>query len=115
MACARPSLTSSAQRRIEERRFFRIGVMAGSSMPTTSSAWTISMPAGPAGGRKLEAGELGLDPRPVADQEDRGAVLADGTHGSLHRTLRSEISTHGIHGDAQHDRLERRELPGAGG
>src|SRR5436305_794617 len=41
-ACARPSLTSSAQRRIEERRFLRIGVIAGSSMPTTSSAWTIS-------------------------------------------------------------------------
>ena len=38
MAWARPSLTSSAQRRSEERRFLRIGVIAGSSMPTTSSA-----------------------------------------------------------------------------
>ncbi len=33
MAWARPSLTSSAQRRIDERRFLRIGVIAGSSMP----------------------------------------------------------------------------------
>ena len=43
MAWARPSCTSSAQRRRDERRLRRIGVIAGSSMPTTSSAWTISI------------------------------------------------------------------------
>ena len=38
---ARPSRTHSAAIRTEARRFFRIGVMDGSSNPTTSSASTM--------------------------------------------------------------------------
>ena len=43
IAWARPSLTCSPQIRMDDRFFLRKGVIGGSSMPTTSSAGTISM------------------------------------------------------------------------
>ena len=42
IAWARPSRTSWQQMRIDERRLRRIGVIAGSSIATTWSAWTTS-------------------------------------------------------------------------
>ncbi len=45
------------------------------------------------------ARQLGVDARPVAHQQDRGAVLGHGPHGALHRGLRRMIPTHGVYGD----------------
>src|SRR3954451_17322279 len=80
MAWARPSWTSSAQMRREERRFLRIGVMAGSSMPTTSSAWTISMrPSGDPRRRSSASTRARSPTRRIEEPSSRAARKAPST------------------------------------
>ena len=110
IAWARPSRTSSAQTRTDERRLWRIGVMAGSSMPTVSSACTTSMPVT---SRKRDSSSSTTRRSP--DQQHAVPVLHGGPPRPLHGGAGRVVSTHGIDGDEHTGTPGRPGFSGAGG
>jgi hypothetical protein len=81
MPWARPSRTRLAQMRIDERGFLRIGVTGDSSIPTTSSAWTISRrPSGGAGQRSSSRRTFASSPtRRIEHGDSRSAASTPST------------------------------------